>query len=151
MPTTRYVAGFMFDQLDHTKVALIRKNHPAWMAGKLNAIGGKVEQGETELAAMVREFHEETGYPTAQVDWSPSVLLQVEDWEVTFFIAAGYLKQLKTVTDEEVVVIDTSADMTDLSLMDNVEWLLPIVQKHLSEQLPGNRRSTPLLVQGVFA
>jgi hypothetical protein len=38
-----YVCGFMFAN-DFTEVALIRKNKPEWQRGKLNGIGGKVEQ-----------------------------------------------------------------------------------------------------------
>lgn len=56
-----YVLGFMFNE-DESKVLLIMKNRPAWQAGKLNGVGGKIEAGETPIQAMEREFAEETGF-----------------------------------------------------------------------------------------
>ena len=37
-------------------VVLTHKNRPAWQAGKLNGVGGKIELLESPVAAMVREF-----------------------------------------------------------------------------------------------
>ena len=56
----RYVVGFLLNY-DRTQVVLIRKNRPAWQAGHLNGVGGKIEMGETPIEAMTREFEEETG------------------------------------------------------------------------------------------
>lgn len=56
-----YVLGFMFN-LAESKVLLVWKNRPAWQAGKLNGVGGKIEEGETPIQAMNREFAEETGF-----------------------------------------------------------------------------------------
>ena len=39
------ILGFLFD--DKGNVALIRKHSPAWQAGRLNGLGGRVEHGET--------------------------------------------------------------------------------------------------------
>lgn len=43
------------------EVLLVLKNKPAWQAGKLNLIGGKLDPGETPIQAAVRELREETG------------------------------------------------------------------------------------------
>ena len=59
-PKKTYVAGFLFSP-DRSRVLLIRKNRPAWQAGKLNGLGGKIEPGETPPQAMRREFREEQG------------------------------------------------------------------------------------------
>lgn len=59
-PQTRYVVGFMFDYA-FARVALIRKQKPAWQAGLLNGLGGKIEPGESPSQAMRREFIEEAG------------------------------------------------------------------------------------------
>jgi 8-oxo-dGTP diphosphatase len=56
---TEYVLGFAFDS--NEEVVLIRKNKPDWQRGLLNGVGGKIEENESSYAAMVREFHEETG------------------------------------------------------------------------------------------
>jgi 8-oxo-dGTP diphosphatase len=63
-----YVVGLMRDMLSD-RVLLIRKNRPAWQAGLLNGPGGKVEQGETPIDAMVREWNEEIGQLTKPEDW----------------------------------------------------------------------------------
>lgn len=57
-----YCCGFLFTH-DYREVLLIEKRRPAWQAGKLNGVGGHVEQhaNETPYAAMVREFKEEVG------------------------------------------------------------------------------------------
>jgi 8-oxo-dGTP diphosphatase len=68
MVATRYVLGFMFNA-DLTEVVLIHKSRPTWQAGLLNGIGGHIEMGESQLAAMVREFEEETGCRTLQENW----------------------------------------------------------------------------------
>jgi 8-oxo-dGTP pyrophosphatase MutT (NUDIX family) len=55
-----YVLGFAFT-VDGS-VALIRKAKPEWQAGKLNGIGGKIEEFDpSPVHAMTREFMEETG------------------------------------------------------------------------------------------
>ncbi|HSI37253.1 MAG TPA: NUDIX domain-containing protein, partial [Tepidisphaeraceae bacterium] len=55
-----YVCSFAFPPA-RDRVLLIRKNRPAWQAGKLNGVGGKIEPGETPRQAARREFEEETG------------------------------------------------------------------------------------------
>ena len=57
----RYVLGFVFS-LDASRVLLIWKNRPEWQKGKLNGIGGKIEEGELPIDAMKREFSEETSF-----------------------------------------------------------------------------------------
>lgn len=54
----RYVIGFAFWR---EQILLIFKTKgPEYVVGKYNAIGGKIELGETPKEAMIREFHEET-------------------------------------------------------------------------------------------
>lgn len=86
-----FVVGFAFtpDPLPFTRVLLIEKLKPAWQAGKLNGVGGKIDHYvadptvnaydptalkpgmrlETPVEAMVREFHEETGVASETSDW----------------------------------------------------------------------------------
>jgi 8-oxo-dGTP pyrophosphatase MutT (NUDIX family) len=55
-----YVLGFAFTP--DGSVALIRKIKPEWQAGKLNGVGGKIEDWDpSDVHAMTREFQEETG------------------------------------------------------------------------------------------
>ena len=55
-----FVCGFCFDE-ERECVVLIEKSQPAWQAGRLNGVGGKVEPGESVADAMTREFEEEAG------------------------------------------------------------------------------------------
>lgn len=41
---------------------VLQKHRPAWQKGRINLIGGHVEEGETPQEAAEREFHEETGF-----------------------------------------------------------------------------------------
>ena len=94
-----YVCGFLFSP-DRTRVLLIRKNRPAWQAGKLNGLGGKIEPGETPLEAMRREFREEAGAEVA--DWQHVLTLSGADdagsgrgWAGHFFRAFGDLSGVR--------------------------------------------------------
>lgn len=94
----RYVLGFVFDRR-YNNVLLIEKARPNWQAGKLNGLGGKVAEGESPAAAMVRELREETNQMLPDVALSPfgrlrgfdrpGVVREVApsgvDWEVWLF------------------------------------------------------------------
>lgn len=87
-PPARYVVGFLF--AGDRWVLLLRKNRPAWQAGKLNGPGGKVEVGETFAEAMFREFVEEVEY--AVTTWEHFATLKGVErdgrpYEVAFFRA----------------------------------------------------------------
>lgn len=70
-----YVAGFALSR-DRRYVLLIRKARPSWQRGKLNAIGGKVDPGETPRQAMAREFSEEAGVYTRPDHWDHFATLE---------------------------------------------------------------------------
>lgn len=64
-----YVLGFAFSK-DRKEIILVQKNRPEWQKGKLNGVGGKIEETDTsEVNAMIREFEEETGVVTLISDW----------------------------------------------------------------------------------
>jgi 8-oxo-dGTP diphosphatase len=83
---TRYVLGLMW-RSDNISLVVIRKKKPAWQAGLLNGVGGKIEPGETELEAMIREFKEETGVDTAHVGWRKFCEMHGEGYMVSCFTA----------------------------------------------------------------
>lgn len=66
--TITHVLGFAHCRSFVPLVLLIRKLRPAWQAGRLNGVGGKVEFGESPDEAMAREFREETGHE-APLNW----------------------------------------------------------------------------------
>lgn len=63
------------------RVALVEKNRPEWQKGRMNGIGGHIEEGEAPWDAMVREFWEETGCRTEQLRWKNFVTLSGEDFK----------------------------------------------------------------------
>lgn len=122
----KYVAGFLFSDFG-ANVALVRKNRPEWQAGLLNAIGGKIEEGEKPDDAMVREFEEETG-------------VRIEDWEYFAAITGGWgtvffyryfdteaIKRVKTMEDEEINVYTPGSSIAPpVGIVPNLQWLLPL-------------------------
>ncbi len=58
----RYVCGFAFTP-SLRSLLLVRKTRPDWQAGLLNGVGGKIDEGESNIDAMWREWCEETGLP----------------------------------------------------------------------------------------
>lgn len=74
----------MFDD-DMENVVLIKKNRPEWQKGKLNGVGGKIENNETPLYAMIREFQEETGCKTESSIWHHVCTLRFSYAEIEFF------------------------------------------------------------------
>lgn len=117
---TNWVAGLLFNTKG--ELALVSKTHPKWQAGKLNGVGGKIDEGESPVAAMQREFIEEAGVEVE--GWQEFALLKVQDGQVHFFVAHGDY-EIKSMTDEEVGWFDT-ATLQKLPLIQNLEWLIPL-------------------------
>jgi 8-oxo-dGTP pyrophosphatase MutT (NUDIX family) len=130
-----YVVGFLFRNND-SEVALIKKDRPQWQAGKLNGIGGKIEEGETADEAMDREFGEEAGLRL--VPWQRFAVMEfrgVTDPSggggfIYFFRAAvgmedSHLVRTQPGESEEVAWYPVGA-FTRLPHIDNIAWLVPM-------------------------
>lgn len=123
-----YVCGFLFmpnRQNGGTDVVLIRKNKPDWQAGKLNGVGGKIEEGEMPYDAMVREFEEETGLPTS--GWRQFLVM----WFPKAIIFFHYLKSpvqvgVQPTTDEAVEVWNVTSLIHYQNKIPNLNWLIPM-------------------------
>lgn len=119
-----YVCGFAFDPAT-LDVLLIRKLRPLWQAGRLNGIGGKVEEGETPIEAMVREFREETGLEVGAGEWEHLATLTGEGWKVLFFRAFTAIAGASSPTDE-VVGRYALDDVSRLRVIPNLRWVVPL-------------------------
>ncbi|MNR71411.1 CTP pyrophosphohydrolase [compost metagenome] len=120
----QYVLGFAFSG---DQVALILKARPAWQAGRLNGVGGKVEPGEQAQAAMAREFREETGVDTDAAEWLLFAVMNGPGFEVVCFrseLAAERFEQLQSCTDEQVVAMPLDNPSITKFGLSNVPWLL---------------------------
>lgn len=124
---TKYVAGFLFS-LDRTEVVLINKLRPAWQAGLLNGVGGRIQDGETPYEAMVREFEEEAGLH--RDNWKHFCTLEGVDWQVDFFKSFGVMGDLKnavhSVTDEKIEIVGTDMIARLQRVVSNLRWLIPL-------------------------
>ena len=118
-----YVAGFLFSP-ERDRVLLVEKRRPAWQAGRLNGVGGKVEQGEDPLAAMNREFAEEAGL--SGLDWREDAVLRGAGFSVRFYSAfSAAIDDAAALTDEPVRVHPVSA-LADLPVLGNLRFLVPL-------------------------
>jgi len=125
---TRYVLGFLFDDEKNT-VVLIKKNKPVWQKGLLNGVGGKIEEGELPIVAMVREFEEETSVKTDNLDWKHFAGVEGEGYSIACFytISSDYMKNVKTM-EEEVIEIRRIRDLQDLPIVSNLLWLVHLAK-----------------------
>lgn len=120
-PTARFVCGFAI--YGRGDIVLIEKKRPAWQCGKWNGVGGRIEAGESDAAAMRREFREETG---ADVEtWEHFATLATDHGtEVVFFRALlDERPALQMVTDENPSwwFIDSLPET-----IPNLRWLIPM-------------------------
>lgn len=134
MRANNYTLGFAFSQ-DGKRVVLIRKAHPAWQAGKLNGVGGRLKLDQlgyaTEgfLGCMVREFQEETGVLTS--GWLHLGYMQGPDWQCNlYYLRSDYvLDHVSTQTDEEISIHEV-AGLTPDNTVGNTVWLIHAALEH---------------------
>jgi ADP-ribose pyrophosphatase len=133
-----YVCGFLFTP-GEPFVALIKKTKPRWQAGLYNGIGGKIEDGETPIDAMVREFKEETGCETV-FRWNlfckivnPAHDSPSGPWTVHFFKAFG-VATLQSPTDEKVAWYNCAsiARINSHIFVPNLQWLIPMALEDIT-------------------
>lgn len=120
-----YVAGFMKDSLGN--IALVRKNKPKWQAGRLNGIGGGIEEGEAPHTAMAREWFEETSHDYG--DWIHFAEIRFPETVVYFFKASvGRLPSFPSHNDigEAIEVHNFATAVRFTDMLPNLKWLLPM-------------------------
>jgi 8-oxo-dGTP diphosphatase len=124
-----YVAGLLFTP-DEAQVLLIQKHKPDWQRGRFNAIGGKIEEGETPGNAMFREFMEETG---CEAQWDLfAVLTDARGWEVYFFSGFTIVGHLDQKEAERPAWFDVNN--LPANTIPNLRWLIPLARRaHLHE------------------
>ena len=119
-----YSCGFLVDE-NRENVLLIRKNKPEKQKGRLNGVGGKVEDGETFRMAMEREFKEEAGMDVSS--WDETVLLTGEHYEVQFFWAVGDLNKATSMTDEKLEIHRIDSIVGNRDVLTNLKWIIPVL------------------------
>lgn len=124
MTISRYVLGFLFND-GATSVVLLRKNRPKWQKDRLNGVGGKIKEGESEITAMIREFHEEAGVATIAAHWEAFCEMKGVGWSVVCFRAfdSKAWEAARTMETEEVEKHNTSV-LAAHHCVANLHWLV---------------------------
>ena len=129
----KYVVGFMFNPAEDA-VLLIRKTHPNRQKGKLNGVGGRIDDGESALEAMRREFLEEVGIE--QSNWQQfCVLGDAREWQIHFFWTIGPIGKAKALTDEPPELHCVASLPKDT--IPNLHWLIPMALSMKFERITG--------------
>lgn len=120
---TQYVLGFLFDP-SKKDVVLIKKLKPEWQKGRLNGVGGKIEENETPLEAMRREFKEETGVEIQE--WREFLQLSGHHFAIHAFVAFSlHAYDVKSMEKEKVKVYKVNR-LNFNKTIGNLRWIIPL-------------------------
>lgn len=150
MEVKEFVIGFLFRKpFDEEQVALILKTHPDWQKGKLNGIGGHIEQGETPYQAMRREADEEAGVDSPR--WEEYCIVTFPEAILHIFRLFGNY-DTKSLTDE--VVSWYPVEHLPDNLVHNNYWLIPLALHSDATMrkiaLPGQGEVQPTLLDSDY-
>jgi 8-oxo-dGTP diphosphatase len=131
----KFTLGFVFDP-SIERVLLIKKQRPAWQAGKINGVGGKLEPGEGPVEGMQRETKEESSLCIEQGGWIHVADMRADDWVVHVFTAIyeGNLEDIQSLTDEPVAWFPV--DTLPSGMNTNLPWLIPLCKDRLQNGTP---------------
>lgn len=119
-----YTLGFCFNR-KKDKVVLIKKDRSDWQKGLLNGVGGGVWENENDYEAQVREFHEETGVKTINLDWQMYAIMHSPNFIIYCYycVSDRIFKEAKTVESEKVVKIKVK-NLPKYKTISNLKWLI---------------------------
>lgn len=122
----RYVLALLFTP-DRQRIVLVEKTRPAWQAGLVNALGGKLGEGESAVAAARREVREEAGVDVA--GWEEVLVWRDPQYVMSvvraFDTAAA---AARTAEDQRVFLADVAA--LPARVIDNLRWIIPLALDH---------------------
>lgn len=123
MEKNHFVLGFVFNS-DCTKVLLVLKKRPLWMKGRINGIGGHIEDDESPIQAMHREYKEETDM--AQV-WKHAVTFTCDSGTVYVFKAISTCFHIPfTQIEDETLIEEGITHLHLIPVMTNLKYLIPL-------------------------
>ncbi len=130
-----FTLGFVFNST-LSQVLLIHKHRPAWQAGRVNGVGGKLEPGETPLEGIRREVREESALDIPAGDWLPVAEMRADGWRVHVFAArySGDPAAARSQTDEPVRWVPVGALPPDV--ISNLTWLIPLCLDRMQHGTP---------------
>ncbi len=132
----KYVLGFIICSELKT-VLLIEKIKPEFQKDSFNGIGGKVEEGEELVDAMVRECKEECDLDISSIKWTPfctmvcpkdSIDKVSNSWSVACFVTNISANQYIATKQLENEVLQSlplaSIHLVNKKLLGNISWLV---------------------------
>jgi 8-oxo-dGTP diphosphatase len=123
LPTKPAFVLALLYSADQRQVVLMRRTRPAWQAGRVNGLGGRLVPGESAAAAARREVREECGVDVAE--WRE--VLVWEDAEYVMHVLSAVSEQARearTLEDQGVFLADV--DALPSNVIDNLRWLVPL-------------------------
>jgi 8-oxo-dGTP diphosphatase len=119
----QYVLGFAVDNKSR-QVLLVNKERPDWQKGRINGVGGKINDDETALEAMEREFHEKVGLHASQEKWRLFCQLTGFDYSVYCYVTEIPFIVPVEMTDERPEWFGYCSLPSNVN--DNLWWLVPL-------------------------
>lgn len=127
----QYTIGALFSPGRHF-VVLIKKERPEWQKGKYNLPGGHIEEGETALECVRREFIEETG--VAIDTWKHIGRIDnTGSYFVDFFAAFAWPNYPELLNETDEHTSWHSIYHLPNNCISNLYWLIPFA-KNILEQ-----------------
>jgi 8-oxo-dGTP diphosphatase len=108
---------------DRREVVLMRRTRPAWQAGHVNALGGRLRLGESAAEAARREVREECGVDVAE--WKEVLVWEDAEYRMHVVRAVSErAREARTMEDQQVFLADVNA--LPANVIDNLRWLVPL-------------------------
>src|SRR3989338_7462302 len=106
----KFTLGFIFTP-KFDKVLLIHKTHPDSQAGRINGLGGLIENGEDIYDCIVREIKEESNLETNKNEWIFAGKLDMPEYPVYVlgYIYNGSLNDASSQTEEKIEWFDVDS------------------------------------------
>ena len=122
MPHFTYALALLFTP-ERDAVVLMHKTRPAWQAGRVNALGGKLHPGESPGDAARREVREEAAVDVSE--WEEFLVWDDPVYRMHALRAFDpAARSARTAEDQEVFLAGTAA--LPAALIDNLRWLIPL-------------------------
>lgn len=101
----------------------MRRTRPVWQAGRVNALGGKMSEGESAPEAARREVREEAGVDVEV--WSEVLVWEDREYRMHVLRAVSErAAMVRTMEDQEVFLADVAALPNEV--IANLRWLVPL-------------------------